>query len=330
MAELISQFEEARARVEPETADKENAASAHQEVREELESFSYFQDARVDTVLIGSYKRQVSIRRVKDVDVFTKLEDLAEDVDPRELLTQTVADLTSAFGDRVEAQDRSVKVAFPDFDLDVDVVPARPQGDVWEIPNRSDAAEPWQTTNPERLTDLTTSMNERYDDLYVPVVKLIRQTRRNLLGKVEKPGGLVFEVMTFHAFDEGLDGENLPRLYVAAIEATSALLDAHMYGSVVIEDPSLPGTPLSVRATDAQLARAVRTWNDAATTARHALDTDDVCEAAKLYRGLFGTNEGDAQVFPWPAACKEDGTPKDLAGVRSGLREVPAGDGRFA
>ena len=331
MAELIAQFEEASTRVEPDTADKENAASAHQEVREELEGFPFFQDAGVDTVLIGSYKRHVSIRRVKDVDVFSKLPDLAEDMGPRELLTRTVADLTTAFGnDRVEAQDRSVKVTFPDLGLDVDVVPARPQGAVWEIPNRSDAAEPWQATNPERLTELTTNMNQLRDDLYVPVVKLIRQTRRNLLGKDEKPGGFFFEVTTFHAFDAGLDGGNLPRLYVAALEATSALLDAHVHEGVVIEDPSLPGTPLSIRATAAQLEKAVSTWKDAATTARHALDTDDVCEAAALYRGLFGANEDGEQVFPWPAACNEDGTPKEHAGVRSGLQEVPAGDGRFA
>ena len=65
--------------------------------------------------MIGSYKRQVSIRRVKDVDAFCKLTALPADTGSADLLTVFSNILTKEYGeDRVEPQDRSVMVKFPD------------------------------------------------------------------------------------------------------------------------------------------------------------------------------------------------------------------------
>lgn len=83
-------------------------------------------------ILIGSYKRRVSIRRMKDVDVFGRLPDLAADVAPKTLLTEFERVLARAFPavdgtKRVRRQARSLQVSFPEFEgLYVDAVPARP------------------------------------------------------------------------------------------------------------------------------------------------------------------------------------------------------------
>ncbi|MFE4689582.1 hypothetical protein ACFRH6_05955 [Streptomyces sp. NPDC056749] len=99
-------------------------------------------------------------------------------------------------------QDRSLQVAFPEYDLYVGAVPARPYGDgTWEIPQKGDANE-WVRTNPDGLTELSSMMNANHDQCYVPTVKLLRQTRRALLG-TRKPGGFFIEMAAYQAFASG-------------------------------------------------------------------------------------------------------------------------------
>jgi len=168
MAELVSQFEEALQNIEPSDDDKQNASVAHQEVRDALSEDPVLKEWGIETILIGSYKRHVSIRRVKDVDVLSKLSDLPEDTEPAEVLDAVNEALLATYPtDRVEPQDRSFKVLFPDFDLYVDAVPARLAAPYLEIPDRrgDDADESdrgWVLTNPEELTRLSTELNERF------------------------------------------------------------------------------------------------------------------------------------------------------------------------
>jgi hypothetical protein len=331
MAELIAQFEEAVRNVEPSADDKRNASDAHQEVRDCLSEDPGLNAWGIETVLIGSYKRHVSIRRVKDVDVLSKLPDLPDDVAPDDVLDAVGTALRSCYpSDRVEPQDRSFKVLFPGFDLHVDVVPARIAGPYLEIPDRrgddaDDSERGWVLTNPEELTRLTTKQNEAYEGMYVPIVKLVRQTRRTRIGQGQKPGGFLFEILTYHAFEGGLVGENIPQLYVSSLAATATQLRG-VVGGAQIEDPTMPGRNISVRATQDQWERAADLWEQAARDAATALSESDVCEAAKLYRSLLGTNGDGDIVFPMPAACDEDGNRKAIATVTPGDRSLPEGD----
>ena len=234
MADLTLQFTKAKSRVEATKEDKANAAKAHQDVRSCLEADGKLQSYGIDTVLIGSYKRRVAIRRVKDVDVLSKLPQLPRDVGPRDLLRYFETVLRDTYGyDRVEAQSRSVKVDFPGFGLAVDAVPARPsmQGAYLEIPDRTEG---WEQTNPERFTSLTTAMNDSYDGEYVPLVKLIRQTRRHNLGK--RPGGFYFEILTYHAAEAGLDRNSTAALFTSTLRSISDWLTAINAG-VPVPDP---------------------------------------------------------------------------------------------
>lgn len=320
---LTSYFTTACSNVEPPDDDVTNAADAHKEVRELLEADDALKGWGIDTLLIGSYSRHVSIRRVKDVDVFCQLPDVDTAKTSRQVLDELVRALQDHYGDRVEEQDRSVKVDFPDFGLHVDAVPARPAGAYWEIPDHSDRSTNWQTTNPLELGKLSTTMNQNNNDLYVPVVKLIRQTRRAHLGK--RPGGLFFEVLTYHAFDAGLGG-SLSERYVAALDSIATQLEAVVDGNDV-EDPSMPGEVIVVRATDAEFTTAATTFRNLATRAQSALDDDDDCVAAAEFRKILGQRtDDDDWVFPIPEYCNEDGTKKH---TQAGLTVVP-GTGRYA
>lgn len=328
MAILQIQFQQAKQNVEPPDTDIQNASRMHVEVRELLESDSIFLDYGIDTRLIGSYARHVSIRRMDDVDVLSKLPNLPDDIDPMSLLRIFEDALTDGFGARrVERQDRSIKVLFPDLDLHVDVVPARAKGDHWEIPNRTDRGGGWEETNPERLGELSSEMNEKHNGSYVPTVKLIRQTRRANLE--DQPGGLYIEILTLHAFDELTEtSTSLTEAFCSALKGVSAQL--RIAAEDGLSDPTLPGKTISTRATDHDLEIALQVFETLSSKAEEALADDDRCRAAKIFREILGKNSDEEYVFPMPDDCSEDGTKLFAPAIVAGDKHVPEGDRRFA
>jgi hypothetical protein len=327
MAHLLPQFEEALDNIEPSKEDKENAPSAHEEIRAILEKDEQLTAYGIDTILIGSYARHVSIRRMRDVDVFSKLPKLPKDVEPDALQKLFIDALLAELEDeRVEPRERSVQVLFPDHDLYVDVVPARPCGDHWEIPDRPERGGGWEETNPELLAELTSEMNKAHDDMYVPTVKLIRQTRRANLD--DQPPGYYFEILTYHAFDSGdVTGSNIAEYFCSALHGVVTQLEVAIEDGLA--DPTIEGALVSTRASTEQLKKALETFRTVAARADEALGEEDHCRAAKVFQDLLGkTSEGDT-VFPMPQDCNEDGT-KRAAAVIAGDRHVPAGDRRFA
>jgi hypothetical protein len=171
-------------------------------------------------------------------------------------------------------------------------------------------------------------MNTRYDKNYVPVVKLIRQTRRARLG-TSRPGGLFFEILTYHAFDEmavEMEDANRSRLYVAALRAVADKLADFRDGGEV-PDPSIDDEIITVRATDAEKPAAASKIADAAARAEDALAEDEPCRAAKLFQDVLGKNDDGDWVFELPSYCNADGTPQP--NITSASRAVPAGSARF-
>lgn len=340
---LTTQFNQALSNIEPTSADKDNAPKAHEEIRQALKADSTITGWGFDPILIGSYRRQVSIRRVKDVDVFCRLATVPLDLPPKDILDQFERVLKEAFPPiggtpRVKRQARSFQVSFPEFEgLFVDAVPARPWtsptgSNAWQLPTRDGE---WQGTNPEELNRLTTQMNdaEHHQGFYVPTVKLLRQTRRALMGK-KRPGGLVIELATYHAFARGLvSGASHAEYYVTALEgATTVLREAFIY-RYGLDDPTLPGEKIVVRAEDEEKRLLVDKFGEAAAAARAAFDAGDTCAAAKTFRDLLGKAEDDQGdqdlVFPMPDTCNLDGTAKRFTAVTAGDRGVPGGNRRF-
>jgi hypothetical protein len=334
MAHLRSQFNSALTAIEPDV-DKANAPEAHTRVRQALEADPLLSSYGIDPILIGSYKRNVSIKRVKDVDVFARMTDLPDEVTSKQILDRFFSVLATEFGNddegnpRVIRQDRSLQVRFPDFDLYVDAVPARPlsDGSSWEIPKRGSADE-WVQTNPTELTSLSSKMNETHDKYYVPTVKLLRQTRRTILGKEEKPGGFFIEILAFHAFSNGhANGESQAEYYTTALRAMSNMIAEFVTNSVEVPDPTLTGKDISVRATEAQFVKLDSAFRSAADSAEQALGESEG-DAAVIYRALLGDGEDGEPVFPMPEGFNDDGTVKESM-PRPGKRTVPGGDERF-
>jgi hypothetical protein len=334
MAYLRQQFKDALSSIEP-SKDKANAPEAHRLVRDALEADSKLLEYGASPVLIGSYKRNVSIKRIKDVDVFVRLPDVPSDVTSQDILDRFFKVLHAEFGSdadghrRTKRQDRSLQISFPEYDLYVDAVPARPSGDdgSWEIPQKGNEDQ-WVRTNPEELTTLSSQMNAAHDDYYVPTVKLLRQTRRALLGS-KKPGGFFIEMATYQAFRSGaVSGTDHAEYYVSALREVSKIVNDFVTYGVGVNDPTLPGNTIRIRATDEELDAARTRFTDAATTAREALDEEDEGQAALAFQKLLGKNGDGETVFPMPPGFNEDGT-KRASVLSAGARVVPAGKRTF-
>lgn len=335
MTHLRQQFKDALGSIEP-GDDKANAPMAHQLVRDALEADAKLSAYGVSPVLIGSYKRNVSIRRVKDVDMLVRLPNVEGDVTSKDILDRFFTVLHAEFGSdadghrRTKRQDRSLQVSFPEYDLYVDAVPARPYGDgeTWEIPQKGDA-DKWVRTNPEKLTSLSSEMNSAHDGFYVPTVKLLRQTRRSALGVGRKPGGFFIEVATYQAFASGMvSGNDHAEYYVSALDEVSRIIDSYVSYGTGVNDPTLPGHTISIRATDDELEAAKTRLADAAKAARGALEEEDEGMAALAFQKLLGKNGDDEIVFPMPPGFNEDGS-KRASAISAGARVVPAGTRTF-
>src|SRR4051812_31772811 len=87
-----SGFEAALSRIEPDgETDAANAQKAHKEVAAVLEADGKLAGLGVKPLLIGSYARHVSIRRVKDVDMFARLFEATSTTWPGETYDHVVA-----------------------------------------------------------------------------------------------------------------------------------------------------------------------------------------------------------------------------------------------
>lgn len=332
MSELSSYFVEAMGRIGP-SDDANNAKTAHADVSAVLNQSRALQDLGIKPKLIGSYARDVSIRRVKDVDVFGRLTEADESLWPAKAMDLFEEALSTEYDGRLTRQERSFKVDFPEFDLTVDVVPARPSGDHWEIPKKTeqDNRASWIPTNPLLLNELTTETNSAFTindkGIYVPTVKLIRQIRRVWVD--DQPGGFFFEILTYWAFNDGKPSATSRAAYlVAALKYIEEKLpEARDHG---LDDPTIDGRKIATRATESDFDAAIDKIAAAADLARRALREADDCQSAVLWRRLLGkTTDGD-DVFPLPEFCNADGARRATAATKVGAVTSPAGSGRYA
>lgn len=307
MLTLSSQFKDAIRNVSVDEK-AERAQAAHQEVRTLLERDKTLQSWGVDTVLIGSYARHTAIYPGRDVDIFTKLTALDMSASPKMVFDEVCNVMVKEYGDRAEPRARSIKIAFGADDFSVDVVPAVRSGSRWALPRHDrerweDLESAWVDTDPERLTQLTREMNERYvvgtQGAYIPIVRLMRQTRRHHLGRESKPGGLYFELITYWTYDEGVNGSSFAELFAESLNGAAVRLGKELI------DPAL-GTPY-VPSPDAEdLSNAARVFASLAADASRALNANDECEAAALWRRVLGSNDR-GPCFPLPRGCDERG-----------------------
>jgi hypothetical protein len=310
---LAKQFASALGFIEVKGAWRDFAAEAQTQIRTHLEGDSTLKEWGLETVLIGSYGRGTAIWPGKDVDVFAKLSALrVGDTDPAAIFDHVRDGLVAAYGDRAEPQNRSVKVSFDrdGFEFSVDVVPAVRWEDRWAIPTRDvdqwgrSDDDRWVATDPEQLAKLTTRANGMLSvgsqGAYVPVVKLLRQTRSNHRGDL-KPGGFYFELMAYQTFaTKGASGDNFAQIFAATLGCVARQLLSGVVADPVLDRPYAPVPDSGER------LQAGEVFGHIAEQAQQAISTDDICQAGALWREILGTND-KGWCFPPPDGCDEHG-----------------------
>ncbi len=330
MEKLQEQFADALAHIEINVKRRELATHAHSEIRSHLEDDGKLRSWGIDTVLIGSYARHTGIHPGRDVDVFSKLARLDTTVNPTSVFGVVRDCLVAKYGQRAKPQHRSIKVKFGDDgdEFSVDVVPAVRMGTKWGIPNRdpktwalADTRAWWVETDPEKLAELTSQMNKTVkvngDGAYVPTVKLVRQIRCHHLGD-RKPGGLYFELLTYHAFKAGVTGSSFAEILAATLAAIADQLN----GNTNLLDPAL-GSPYAPAPTTVERSSAANTFTALAAQASAAL-AEKKCPAAAAWRAIIGRSNNRGWCFPLPPGCDEQGKEikKITAVTATGSREA--------
>lgn len=306
METLPTQFDKALGRINLGTTKVEKAKKAHEEVRDVLAADATLQEYDVETILIGSYGRDVAIRPGHDVDVFTKLHDY--DQDPASLYEAVKAPLKKRYGDRLDDSGaHALSVAFGDDGFAIDVVGATEDAASghWVIPALDELGNrtQWDQTDPEVLGDLAEKRNAgpkvNAQGAYKPIVKLVRQIRRHHLQDA-RPNGLYFEMETYWAFQAGVGGGSFAELLAATLQRIAAQLES----GVVITDPAL-GRQYDPAPTDEEIKAAAKVFRAQADNATAALGMEQ-CPAAATWRKILGQNE-TGWVFELPAGCDESG-----------------------
>lgn len=308
METLDQQFSDALERINLTKSQVDKASEAHQQVRDVLEADPTLLSYDVKTILIGSYGRHVAVQPGHDVDVFVKLHDY--DQGPEAMYEAVREPLKDHYRDRVDDSGaHAIAIAFGD-DFSVDAVGAtedRTSGH-WVIPGPDDTGRrtQWEQSDPERLHDLATRMNQNGpkvggQDAYIPLVKMVRQIRSHHLGK-DRPKGLYFEFLTYDAIEQGIAGTTFAEVLALTLERIAMQLDS----GEIANDPALD-RPYEKAPTADQLADAARVFRGLADKAAAALQMDK-CPAAVAWREIFGENT-NGDVFPLPPGCDASGKP---------------------
>lgn len=342
--------------------------AAHTEVRDILSQSSRLSAMQLDARLVGSYARRVAIWPGKDVDILGLVAE--PDTDDPGVLHGVFGDALEAYesqgrlraqprswlidfgGDRLpgqaavlkaarelhwtqtEVKDVEAAIGGGAFPFTVDVVPARPAGENYEIPQvalvRDDGrivideqrriakqmTGEWLETNPLALNDETTKRNGELliggRGAFVPLVKHLRQIRTAHLSGV-KPSSLLYEFALHEGVTSGrVAGDSWADLTKAAIDYVWERLTE--LDSDPVLDPVLR-EPYSPSPSAGDLATAVGKWREIARRANTAVIARDRCTAANAWQFVFGKSERTSPlpVFPTPPGCTGTGNPYGAA-----------------
>lgn len=285
-----ARFAELLADIEPSPTTKTNASAAHNAVRKHLRAHETFSERWVNDFLAGSYARDTAIRPKQtpdgqeraDVDIILVTSFSTAD-DPEDVLFEVCDALDECFTvERVNK--RSVRVVTSKAEMDV--VPVVKTATGFQLPDRDLGY--WKATNPPAHTEWSSQQNALFSNRFKPLVKLFKSWRReNKTGK--RPKGFVLEVLVaLHAPRNELHyGEAFAQMLGNIYSAYGPLAEDGIKPQ--IGDPGLSNTGdilSKVSKTDwLAFVERVRVHAD---YARRAQDTDDMDEATRLWRKLFG------------------------------------------
>lgn len=284
-----ARFKELLADIEPSPTTKTAASNAHLAVRRHLRDHPDFGARRTGDFLSGSYSRDTAIRPkrteegVERADVDIIIETNYDTTDHPDDVLQDVSDALEGGFVVERINKRSVRVVTAN--AEIDVVPVIPNWQSYMIPDR-DLGE-WNSTNPPAHNQWSTDRNAEFDGRFKPLVKMFKWWRReNKTGK--RPKGFVLEVLVgrFAPRNETHYGEAFAQMLQNIHDEYEALADASIKPH--IEDPGLAGNNIIRRTSMTDWKNFLARIRVHAGYARRAQDEDDMAEATRLWRHLFG------------------------------------------
>ncbi|ESZ51061.1 DNA polymerase subunit beta [Mesorhizobium sp. L2C054A000] len=217
MLTLDEAFRKFKSRLELNDKEQKNASARQQEVRNYLDTkFSI-----ANSFLTGSYARYTKTKPLKDIDIFFVLNDSERHYRskaPSAVINAFYDALVEKYGEKaVRKQSRSVNVDFgvhvdaednTDYRiLSVDVVPAFPKGDDYEIPD-TDTGQ-WIKTNPKIHAEKATAAHQAFSNEWKGLVRMVKYWNNNPRHGAEKPikPSFLIEVMALECLYGGWQGQ---------------------------------------------------------------------------------------------------------------------------
>lgn len=216
MLTLDEAFRKFKSRLELNDREQNNASARQNEVRAYLDT----KFAIANSFLTGSYARHTKTKPLKDIDIFIVLKESERhyrNEAPSIVIEDFHAALVEKYGKgAVRKQGRSVSVDFgvvvdaednTDYRIvSVDVVPAFPAGDNYEIPDTGTGK--WIKTNPKIHAEKATAAHQAFSNEWKGLVRMVKywnNNKRHGADKPVKPSFLV-EVMALECLHGGWQG----------------------------------------------------------------------------------------------------------------------------
>lgn len=293
MLTIDQAFRKFKSRLELKPAEQKNATDRHTEVREFVRSkFDIEND-----FLTGSYARYTKTKPLKDIDIFFVMKDAERHYRGEKagvVLDAYREQLESKYGKAaVRRQSRSLNVDFgvlvkeedrTDYKImSVDVVPAFPFGDNFEIPDGDTGS--WILTNPKLHAERATQAHKNYSEEWKGLVRMLKYWNNNPKHgeKPIKPSFLI-EVMALECLHGGWGGE-----FDREIQGFFATLESRI--GDVWPDPAGLGPPISNAMDAARVVRARELLGQASRQVAQAINyvrQGNTTRALSEWHALFG------------------------------------------
>lgn len=286
-------FRKFKSRLELNDREQKNASDRQNEVRDYL--VTKFAIAR--SFLTGSYKRHTKTKPLRDIDIFFVLAESERDYRskaPSVVIGAFYDALVEKYGAKaVRKQGRSVNVDFgvvidaednTDYRVvSVDVVPAFPLGDDYEIPDTDTGK--WIKTNPEIHARKATEAHQAFSSEWKGLVRMVKYWNNHPRHgeKPVKPSFLI-EVMALQCLYGGWQGRFDYEIQGFLSTLADRILDEW-------PDPAGLGPPISDGMDAARKQCAQTLLRAASREASVAIDhvrQGRNGEALKAWRALFG------------------------------------------
>jgi len=288
--ELISDFKALVSSIEPKPAHVSAAKTAHEKVREQLQSDEESKQAHKDTFLSGSYARSTAINDINDVDVICLL-DINHAITPPEVVLAWMEGILSRYYSERQRQGRSVGVQAAN-NVWLDIVPSTPisadSGPIY-IPDRE--AHEWVSTHPKGQIAAAVNQNKATNGYYVQAVKLMKFWRDRLPRESSRPKSYILETLVYRTI--GYPTSHA-RAVVNVLEGIERTYGAFRKTNTVptIQDPGYSSVNVAKRWSSSEFDEFMTEVQTAAPTARQALDATDEATSRRLWRRLFGNDLG--------------------------------------